>query len=732
MSQTKPRHASAIALVHNRISSRSVYEYVWENVWPLSAITVWIRVYRNWTQRGVTQGRGPTPQAWTDFLDACKSFLSSFVYIAILRFTIRSIFYPSASRRAAFNDRIEKLRNYHREAKDELNTSGFEPGEFVRLSRGRTHYILKGPPNGQLVVLFHGFGVFSFVYQQVLETLTSQGYRVLCFDWYGNGYSDCPRHVRYDVDLFIGQAIELLDALSLNRSHNNNNNQWNNPENQSNPTNRGSNFFSRSKSADQAHYHGSNSSGGGRYRGAPSSSRGSRYEKIILLGHSMGGLLAANFARRHPERIKRLVLVSPAGTKVRNIWKKSLYVNLIHLAHGLATAPIIGSFALSFVTDVCEHFADFERQARNFIGSNNNNNNNADQENSDNQPNENLTKTTKTKTNSSPTGSSSDNNNRTRGFHFPEQSEEDNAVVTTTGAMVKSSAPFQSTSKRSFSSTRRKSKANSSFLELAALTKTLNRVNSNKDVRSMGHRFLRMVDMSRRGFAFQKRYHKNFSTALWSTLRHLDLFGDWTHLYRQIDSDKRYPILVLWGEDDEFLPFDNMKELQGVMEQTTVFQHYNDSDHFVFLNRPDVFNRDLLNFLRGGLTKHHQNSALANGGTGGTVSPLMSPSAIHQQGSPTNLSPPNRLSISVGTASSHSASSSLASSSHQAQGGNVTDLLSPPRVPLESFATPAAEESRLFHPNSTALGAPKVLVDMQNLLRLKELIDQIISQGRVK
>ena len=39
-------------------------------------------------------------------------------------------------------------------------------------------------------------------------------------------------------------------------------------------------------------------------------------EELSLIGHSMGGWIAANFAADHPERVRRLVLVAPLGLKV--------------------------------------------------------------------------------------------------------------------------------------------------------------------------------------------------------------------------------------------------------------------------------------------------------------------------------------------------------------------------------------------------------------------------------
>ena len=63
-------------------------------------------------------------------------------------------------------------------------------GAFVKLSRGRTHYVLAGPEDGAPVVLCHGFAVGCWVYDRFVAPLAAQGFRVLLFDWYGCGYSD--------------------------------------------------------------------------------------------------------------------------------------------------------------------------------------------------------------------------------------------------------------------------------------------------------------------------------------------------------------------------------------------------------------------------------------------------------------------------------------------------------------------------------------------------------------
>jgi pimeloyl-ACP methyl ester carboxylesterase len=76
---------------------------------------------------------------------------------------------------------------------------------------------------------------------------------VLRYDLFGRGFSDRPR-TRYNMELFIGQLYDLLDALRFT-------------------------------------------------------------SPVNLIGLSMGGPIAATFAARHPERVRSLTLIDPTGTR---------------------------------------------------------------------------------------------------------------------------------------------------------------------------------------------------------------------------------------------------------------------------------------------------------------------------------------------------------------------------------------------------------------------------------
>jgi pimeloyl-ACP methyl ester carboxylesterase len=128
-------------------------------------------------------------------------------------------------------------------------------GEFVQLPDGVTHYEIAGSPDGQTVVLVHGFSVPYFIWDPTFDALAEAGFRVLRYDLYGRGYSDRP-DVAYDQDLFDRQLENLLSALDV-------------------------------------------------------------VLPVDLIGLSMGGPITVTFTDRHPDQVRKLCLIDPAGFVTR-------------------------------------------------------------------------------------------------------------------------------------------------------------------------------------------------------------------------------------------------------------------------------------------------------------------------------------------------------------------------------------------------------------------------------
>ncbi len=146
------------------------------------------------------------------------------------------------------------------------------PGKFVQLSDGITHYDASGPDSGRTVVLISGFTVPFYIWDPTRDALKANGFRVLRYDYFGRSYSDRPK-LRYDLASYDRQLNELLDTLGI--------------------------------------------------RGP-----------IDVAGLSMGGVIAANFADRHPDRVRTLTLVDPG-------------IGLFAETPFPVSVPVLGEFALT-------------------------------------------------------------------------------------------------------------------------------------------------------------------------------------------------------------------------------------------------------------------------------------------------------------------------------------------------------------------------------------------------
>jgi pimeloyl-ACP methyl ester carboxylesterase len=91
-------------------------------------------------------------------------------------------------------------------------------GSYIDLSDGVTHYELRGPADGPVVVLVPGLTIPLFYWDAVATELHAQGLRTLAFSAYGRGYSERVR-ADYTEALFERQLRELVTELQLPTHH---------------------------------------------------------------------------------------------------------------------------------------------------------------------------------------------------------------------------------------------------------------------------------------------------------------------------------------------------------------------------------------------------------------------------------------------------------------------------------------------------------------------------------
>jgi len=122
-------------------------------------------------------------------------------------------------------------------------------GRFVTVS-GETLYYTHSPGSGPAVLLLHGFGGSTVSWRETVPALAAAGYDVYAVDLLGFGLSDKGWRHDYSHAAQATRVLDLLDVLAI--------------------------------------------------------------EQATIVGHSMGGNVAARVALQAPARVDRLVLVSPA------------------------------------------------------------------------------------------------------------------------------------------------------------------------------------------------------------------------------------------------------------------------------------------------------------------------------------------------------------------------------------------------------------------------------------
>jgi pimeloyl-ACP methyl ester carboxylesterase len=132
---------------------------------------------------------------------------------------------------------------------------GYPVEVFEIASQGQTlamaYGYMKGEEDKPTITLLHGKNFNGAYWLQTATYLNSQGYSVLIPDQIGFGKSSKPETYQYSFAVLADHTVKLLKHLSI--------------------------------------------------------------KKTIIIGHSMGGMLATRFALQHPDMTEQLILLNPIG-----------------------------------------------------------------------------------------------------------------------------------------------------------------------------------------------------------------------------------------------------------------------------------------------------------------------------------------------------------------------------------------------------------------------------------
>lgn len=163
------------------------------------------------------------------------------------------------------------------------------PGDYLEVAGLRLHLRDGGPRDAPVVVMLHGFGASLHTWEPWAQALAADHHRVVRFDLPGFGLTGADPTGDYTDARGMQVLTALMDRLAVGRAS--------------------------------------------------------------LIGNSIGGKLAWNFAARHPERVDRLVLVSPDGFASPGIeyGRRAQVPAMVRLMrHALPTAMVRASLAPAY------------------------------------------------------------------------------------------------------------------------------------------------------------------------------------------------------------------------------------------------------------------------------------------------------------------------------------------------------------------------------------------------
>ncbi|MDC8103147.1 alpha/beta hydrolase [Chryseobacterium sp. B21-037] len=144
-------------------------------------------------------------------------------------------------------------------------------------------------PNGKVIMLLHGKNFNGAYWEQTAKDLSAKGFRVIIPDQIGFGKSSKPQCYQFSFSQLADNTKKILDELKI--------------------------------------------------------------DKAIVLGHSMGGMLATRFTLLYPERVQKLVLENPIGLEDYKTFASYQTIDQAYQSELKNTAETYKNYQLKFYYD---------------------------------------------------------------------------------------------------------------------------------------------------------------------------------------------------------------------------------------------------------------------------------------------------------------------------------------------------------------------------------------------
>jgi len=191
---------------------------------------------------------------------------------------------------------LAQSKPYHKPMDIDLNGIEYPfPVKYIVLDIQKQHLrmaymdLIPEKSNGKAIVLLHGKNFSSAYWKQTAEVLLENGYRVVMPDQIGFGKSSKPPWFQYTFQQLATSTKKLLDTLEI--------------------------------------------------------------EKVVVLGHSMGGILAVRFTLMFPDAVSKLVLENPIGLEDYKIKVPYQSIDVLYQKELTQTAESLKKYQLTSYYD---------------------------------------------------------------------------------------------------------------------------------------------------------------------------------------------------------------------------------------------------------------------------------------------------------------------------------------------------------------------------------------------